>query len=324
MQTKETPKVSIILIGMNNKKLVNDCLNSLKEKTSYKNYNVIFADNGSTDGTIEMIKERFKEVDLIENGKNLGFAGGNNVGIKYALKKYDSDYYLLLNNDTIIIQKDWLENMVLVGEKISDAGVIGCKLIYPDKSLQYYAINNKNYGYAKGEKPRLSKTEEKEEKKESNKIQEVNHVVGAAFMINKKLINKIGLLDPDYFPIYGEEIDYCDRARKNGFRRVYTPHATIVHIRGQTTNPKKITKHWYFSKKNSIMLELSNYNLLEIIYWQIVHFGAVFLSKEKGKIKIRKDFLMRFLFLIKAYFENVLRLLKILHKRYHRDEKIGI
>jgi len=311
-------KVSVIILGMNNKELVKNCLNSIKKYTKNKNYKFIFSDNGSADGTIEMIKKDFKWVDLIENKKNLGFNGANNIGAQYAIKKYNPDYIFLLNNDTIIIHKNWLENLVEAGEKTPNAGIIGCKLIYPDGSLQHYAVENKIYDFAQGEKKELTKIEEKKE----NKIQEVKSIIGAAFLIKRELIDKIGLFDPLFFPIYGEEIDYCARARKNGYKMIYTPKTTIIHLRGQTTNPKKIVKHWGISKKNSIMLEIMNYSFLEIIYWQFVHFGAVFFSKEKGKIKFRKNFLNRFAVLIKAYFLALKNLKKLLYKRKHRNERI--
>jgi len=311
-------KVAIIILGMNNKSLVKNCLESLKKYTTNKNYKTIFSDNGSTDGTIEMIKKDFKWVDLIENGKNLGFNGANNIGVKYAIEKYNSDYFFLLNNDTIILHKNWLENLVEVGEKIPSSGVVGCRLIYPDGSLQHYAIEEKIYDFAQGEKKYLIE----DEKKKENKIQKVKHMIGAAFLIKRKLIDKIGLFDPLFFPIYGEEIDYCERARKNGYKIIYTPKTTIIHLRGQTTNPKKIIDHWGISKKNSIILELMNYSFIEIIYWQFVHFGAVFLSKEFGKIKFRKEFLKRFYVLIKAYSKAFKHLPEIIHKRKNRDEKI--
>ncbi len=101
-------KVGIIILGMNNKDLVKDCLNSVKKYTTNKNYKTIFVDNGSIDGTIEIIKKDFKWVDLIENGKNLGFNGANNKGTIYAIEKYNVDYVFLLNNDTIITHKNWM------------------------------------------------------------------------------------------------------------------------------------------------------------------------------------------------------------------------
>jgi len=309
--------VAIILLNFNNKKLVKNCLVSLRKNTSYKNYKVIISDNGSIDGSNEMIKEKFKWVDLVENGKNLGFAGGNNVGIKYALKKYKSDYYLLLNNDTLIIRKNWLTKLVEGAESDKKIGIVGCKLIYPDGSLQHIGMHGDTHLYDAGEVKKLSEKDEEE----AGKIQEVKYVMGAAFLIKRKLIEKIGLLDPKFFPIYGEEIDYCERARKNGFKIFYTPKSTIIHLRSQTTDPKKISHHWFFSKKNSIRLELLNYSPLEVLYWQMIHFGAIFLSKNKGKIRFRKNFVERIPLLIKAYLINLRDIKEILHKRRHRDEK---
>jgi GT2 family glycosyltransferase len=315
-EMKKEPRVAIIILGMNNRKLVKNCLLSLKKNTSYKNYKVIFSDNGSTDGTKELIKKEFSWVDLVENGKNLGFAGGNNSGIKFALKRYKPAYFLLLNNDTIIFQKRWLNNLVEAGEESKKNGIVGCKLIYPDKSIQHIGFDGRTHLYDSGEMKKLDKNL----KNKSEKVQEVRYVMGAVFMIKNSLIKKIGSLDSDYFPIYGEEIDYCERAKKNNYKIIYTPFSTVIHLRSQTTDPKKMSKHWFFSKKNSIMLEFSNFGFFEIIYWQLTHLGAIFFSKINGRMTFRKDFPKRILLLFKAYFLNLKRLKKIIHKRKNRDE----
>ncbi|MEM4325816.1 MAG: glycosyltransferase family 2 protein, partial [Candidatus Pacearchaeota archaeon] len=130
IKTKKRPFVAIIIVNLNKKEILKKCLDSLYKKTKYKNYVVIVSDNGSTDGSVEMIKKEFKRVDLIENRKNLGFALANNVAVDYALRKYNPDYFFLLNNDTKIIQKDWLTKLVETAESDERIGIVGCNLIY--------------------------------------------------------------------------------------------------------------------------------------------------------------------------------------------------
>ncbi|MDP3992350.1 MAG: glycosyltransferase family 2 protein [Nanoarchaeota archaeon] len=313
------PKVSIVVLNWNNRKLIKDCLDSLYKLTDYPNYRVVLVENGSTEENADFSMKRYgKKADVIIIKNNVGFCGGMNEGIKHAVKKHYPDYILLLSNDTKIIHKKWLIKLVETAESDEKIGIVGCKLIYPDGSLQIIGIKGNTRMYDKGELKKINKKDEKI----ANKVQEVKYVIGAVFLIKKELIEKIGLLDPKFYPVYGEEIDYCERARKNGFKIFYTPKSTVIHLRSQTTDPKKITKDWFFSKKNSIRLELLNYAIPEILYWQIVHFGAIFLSKKKGKVFFRRNFPKRFLFLLKAYWINIKDIKEILYKRGHRNEKI--
>lgn len=313
------PKVVIITVNWNKKEIMRDCLESVKKYTNYKNYNMIVSDNGSVDGANEMIKKEFKWVDLIENKKNLGFALGNNVAVKYALKKYNFDYVFLLNNDTKIIQKNWLKKMVETAESSKRIGIVGCKLIYPDGSLQFLAMNGKTYMFNQGEKKILTKEEEKEEQK----VQKIRWNIGATYLVKRELIDKIGFFD--YFvPYYGEEIDYCERARKNGFKTYYDPRVTIIHIRAQTIDSRKNTKDWFVMKKQSIKVELLNFPIHEIFYNLLVHFSSVFLMKRGDKISLRWNFPKRFILLLNAYWINITELPEILYKRNHRDEKIWV
>ena len=318
MQKKDKEKkVAIIIVNWNKKELIDDCLNSLAKFTDYKNYEVIVSDNGSTDGAAELIKKKYKWVDLLENGKNLGFALANNVAFDYSIKKYDPDYFLLLNNDTRIIKKDWLKKLVETAESDSKIGLVNGVLIFPDGRLQFFVIKGKTYYLDENETIKINKDDEKE----LNKIQEVKIANAGCLLIKKEVIDKIGIFDK-FVPYYGEEIDYCERVRKNGFKIMYDPRVVIIHIKGQTVNARKIIKDWYIMKKQSIKVELLNYPLRKILYWWFVHFSAVFLSKRGKEISFNWNFPRRFLLLIKAYLDNLPHIPEYLHKRKHRDEKI--
>ena len=131
------PEVCIIILNWNGKELLKDCLSSLLKLTGYPNYKVIVVDNGSTDGSLEYVKKNFPQVDVLPLDKNYGFAKGNNKGIKYALKKYKPRYILLLNNDTKIIQRDWLTKLVETAESDKKIGIVVPKLIYTDGRIQH-------------------------------------------------------------------------------------------------------------------------------------------------------------------------------------------
>jgi GT2 family glycosyltransferase len=121
------PKVHIIILNWNQREMTVDCLNSLK-KLDYADVEIVLVDNGSTDDSIEVIKENFPEITLIENKENLGVAGGRNVGFRYALQG-SADYVLFLDNDTIV-DKNFISELVKVGEDHKDAGIITGKIFF--------------------------------------------------------------------------------------------------------------------------------------------------------------------------------------------------
>ena len=118
---KAAPKVFIIVLNYNGKDVTNNCLRSVLA-IEYPNFELIVVDNNSTDGSIENAKENFPQLTYFQNKRNLGFSAGNNVGIRYALKKR-ADYVLLLNNDTLV-ERDFLQKLIDAAEKIPDAGII--------------------------------------------------------------------------------------------------------------------------------------------------------------------------------------------------------
>ena len=127
-----SPKISIIILNLNGWKFTKNCLDSIKKNTLYANYNVIIVDNGSNDGSQYLIKSKFEWVDVLENKTNRGFSGGNNDGINYAIKKYNPNYFYLLNNDTLV-KKRWLKEVIKTAEKSKNIGIVGSKQLNFDK-----------------------------------------------------------------------------------------------------------------------------------------------------------------------------------------------
>ena len=239
------PLVAIIITTFNQEKLLIKCLQSL-EKTDYKNYKIFFVDDSGKGEIGKEIKKKFKKIDININKKNLGFSKSNNIGIKRAIENCNPEYLLLLNDDTEIIQKDWLKKMIKVGESDNKIGILGCKIIYPNGDLQNIG------GYLK----KWEITKELDYKKE--KIFEVDHVMGAFMLIKKNVIKKIGLLDENYSPYLLEDTDYCLNAKKEGLKIVSVPFVTIVHKKGKSIDSLekeeivkvRIKNDIYFSKKN--------------------------------------------------------------------------
>jgi GT2 family glycosyltransferase len=213
--------VAIIIVNWNKKDLLHICLTSLKTVTSYPNYNVIVVDNGSSDGSANFVQENFSWTDLIALDKNFGFSIANNKGIAYALKKYNPAYFLLLNNDTKIIQADWIDKMVHLAESDSNTGIVGSKLVYPDGRTQYLGTQITASGFSW-----LTSSQEKL----LPPIFEVDAVLGACFLIKRRLFDKIGYLDVGFSPYIHEESDYCMRARCAGWHVKMDLDVSVVHL----------------------------------------------------------------------------------------------
>lgn len=280
------PKVAIIICGYNQDKLLKKCLSSLKKNTLYKNYKVFFIDDSGTGKIGKIVKKNFSWVDVRIKEKNTGFSSSNNIGIKRALKK-SFQYIMLLNDDTEIIQKNWLDKMVEIGNSEDKIGILGCKVLNPDNTLQW---------------PSWIKNQE-------NEIQEVPQIIGCCLMFKKKVSDKIGLLDEKFDPVYGEESDFCFRAKKAGFNIIYVPNAKIIHYGKSSTNKLKSDFVWYLQKKHGIRLEWLNFNVLKIIKFSFIHIGSAIFSKNP----IKKIGL-----LFKAYIVNIKDAKEIYLKRKER------
>lgn len=238
-KTMNNPKVAIIILNWNGKEDTIECLESLKHIT-YPDYEILLVDNGSTDGSVESFREQYMGMEIIENGMNLGFAEGNNVGIRRAMDE-GADYVLLLNNDTVV-DPGFLGEMVKVAKGDERIGFSG-PLIY------YYNYNNrKDVVNFAGGKLDMSKGNSyhigmyKIDEGQFNKLIEVDYLDGSCLLIKKDLINRVGLLDPVYFT-YWEETDWCIRGYKAGFKSVFVPNAKIWHKIG--SSDKKGIKEFY-------------------------------------------------------------------------------
>jgi len=292
------PRVAIIICSYNQEKLLEVCLNSLKSKTDYKNYKVYFIDDSGTGKIANEINKKFKWVNTISNKKNLGFSKSNNIGIKKSIKEYNPDYVLLLNDDTEIVEKNWLKKMIDVGESEKDIGILGCKVIYSDGSLQNIG------GYM--QKWKIAKELDGNKKNTF----EVDHVMGAFMLIKKSVIKKIGLLDEKYSPFLLEDTDYCLNAKKNEFKIVSVPNVKIIHKKGKSIDSLqndriikvRIKNDIYFSRKN-----LRGWNKFFRIF---IYLPALLVFKKRSdedELNLR-NFVLR-----KGFLRNLSIYLKILY-----------
>ncbi|MBX4205323.1 MAG: glycosyltransferase family 2 protein [Candidatus Doudnabacteria bacterium] len=217
--------LSIIIVNYNTKDLTRKCLASVFASSTNFVFEVLVSDNGSSDGSIEMIRSEFPQVRLLENNANLGFSKGNNVAIEQA----QGQLVLLLNTDTEV-RSNTLELSVRYMYAHPDVGIMGCKVLLPNGRLHEASRRRfpnpanaflRLFGLAKFSNYNYRNVSVDEE-------MEVDSVVGAFLMIKKEVIDKIGLLDEEFF-MYGEDLDWCWRAKEAGFKVMYYPAAEITH-----------------------------------------------------------------------------------------------
>lgn len=217
-----SPKIVIIVLNWNGKKDTLACLESL-EKLSYPNYETIVVDNGSTDDSVAAIRERFLQLLLIETGANLGFAEGNNVGIRLALER-GAHLLFLLNNDTVV-SSDILEHFVETFRSHPEAGILGAKIFLHD---QRDTLDHLGGTW----NPKTGVFEfiglRQKDGSQWQDPQEIDYVCGAGLIVKRPVVETIGYLEPRFFLIW-EESDFCFRARQAGFKTLTCPKAKLWH-----------------------------------------------------------------------------------------------
>lgn len=222
--------LSIIIVSYNTRKLLADCLTSVFTQTKDSNYEVIVVDNASTDGTIEAVEKRHEDIKILRNKKNLGFAKANNQGIRRAKGKY----ILLLNSDTKLVGNS-LKKLVDFAKGKEKLGVVGPKLLNPDGTPQPSVAPFFTF-------PRVLvwlMTRDKFVYSSPSNSCQADWVMGAALMVKKDVIKKVGLLDEKFF-MYMEEVDWCYRIKKAGFEIWFYPEAKIYHlVRGSSPEGKQ-------------------------------------------------------------------------------------
>jgi hypothetical protein len=257
---KQYPNIAIIILNYNGRDVLDICLSSVFG-VNYPNFSVVVVDNNSNDGSLELAKNKFPKAIFIKNEQNLGFAAGNNVGIKFALE-HGAGAVLLLNNDTKVAPNFLLELAEAVGEDKSIG--VASPIIFVDNSRKIW------FSGGKIDWIRMKTKHFSEIKKE--KVYTSSFITGCAMLITKKVFKKIGLLDEDFF-LYWEDADFSVRARKAGFRCVVVSDSKVNHYEKSEGN-KENKVYWLvvsglmFFKKNSprwLSLWISGYVLLRKI-----------------------------------------------------------
>ena len=200
-----------------------EALASIKGMT-YTNFEMMVVDNGSADGSQDAVRSKYPEVLLIENGRNLGFGEGNNVGIRKALEQ-NADWVFLLNND-IIVAPDLLSQLMEAAVTEPQAGILGPKIYYHSKPERiWYAGGKINFFTGMVSHRGLREVD----RGRYDKLEQTDYVTGCALLIKREVLTQIGMFDPVYYPIYSEDADLCVRAARAGYRNYYVPQAHLWH-----------------------------------------------------------------------------------------------
>ncbi len=240
------PAVSIIVLHYNGLEDTLACLRSLEHLT-YPNYNIVIVDNASVDAAAAAIRGAHPNWPLIETGANLGFTGGNNVGIEYALE-HGADYVLLLNNDTIVAP-DFLDVMIEVMENDPTIGVSGPMIYYHEAPDTIWSAGGA-IDWTHGTTTMIGLNQD-DKSQYGLSPRPVDFVTGCALLASRKVWQEAGLLDDKFF-MYYEETEWCVRAHRAGYKVVHIPTAMIWHkisIEDRATSPRT----YYYMTRNRLL-----------------------------------------------------------------------
>ena len=269
--SKSVPDMSIVLVCWNNKSYLDACLESLYDGNLQSSFDVIVVDNGSTDGSQSMLREKYPEVQLIQNEGNVGLGKASNQGIEAT----NGRYVLLLNNDTLVNGPS-LDAMVELLDTTPDAGAVGGRLLNADGSFQA--------GYANFSTLReefLIATHLGEllwagypSHIDNNQIRSVGWLSSACLMVRRAALDQIGLLDESYF-IYGDEADLQYRLQQAGWQVFYLPQAYTTHFGGRSMNRWSRRKMVYRGK---LLFYRKNYDAVRTGMLRVL-FGSLSVAK---------------------------------------------
>jgi len=258
------PRISVVIVNWNNQTDTLSCLASLSH-CQYPELEIIVVDNGSTDGSVDAIKEKYTKVKVLKNVANLGYTGGNNQGIRTAFEQ-GADYILLLNNDAEIAP-DSLEILVEFLESQPKA--------WAAAPLIYY-FNQPNVIWSAGGKinPRQATsqmlgTDEEDHGQFGDAPLIVDYATGCALMLRRSAVEKFGLLDDRFF-MYYEEVEWCGRMQKYGFEVAVVPKAKAWHKINPKARNESPFVHYLMTRNRLLWIRCAHFGVL--VFWRVLLF----------------------------------------------------
>ena len=290
--------VSIIIVNWNAKEYLKGCLESILSQ-SFTDYEIILVDNASSDDSVNFVKDNFPQVKIIKNKNNVGFAEGNNIGIANSSGKI-----IVLFNPDAVADKDWLSILINVIQSSKKIAAVTGKMYYLDNKYEKDAVfctwskidpfSAAPYNFHNNEP-----------------VSKVDYLSGAAMVIKRDVLDKIGLMDSDYF-LYFEETDLCARMIRAGYDLMYVPSAIVRHAVSPLSNSENKV---YYMERSRIRFVLKNFDLLYVVSFFFIFWARLFLSfleisKTETFLEPRLDY------------EQYRGICQILKKHYMQEENI--
>jgi len=269
MTAADSPRVGIVILNWNGRDDVLNCVATLP-RLQYPNYSATVVDNASTDGSVAALRERFPEQRVLVMDQNLGFCGGNNRGIRDAMAR-GAEYVLLLNNDTEM-HPDLVDELVRAARSDTRIAAVGAKNLRLDNPTEVWgAYGELTYGkslvhvvgQSQPDGPLYSG------------LRDVDWVIGNGLMMSRAAVDAVGGFDEQFFG-YHEDVDWCIRARRRGFRVVFNGNAVILHKGFGAANPTRPVPFpvLYFLGRNGIFFARKHGSP-----WQRARFSVLFLAE---------------------------------------------
>lgn len=275
------PLVSIIIVNWNAYKYLKKCIDSILKQT-YRNFEIIIVDNASSDDSVEFIETNYSKLLLIKNKDNVGFAQGNNIGISHSRGEF-----IALFNPDAVADPEWLSNLVSILKNSEKTAATAGKIFYLGNEF------GKNAVFCTWSKidPITAFTVNFFDNEPQA---EVDYLSGAAMLVKKSVIDKIGEIDPEYF-LYFDETDWCARMIRAGYNLIYVPKAIAWHKVSGTVNDS-LTK-LYYMERSRVRFVLKNFDskyvllffsffFLETTYVLLRDFKKRHFSRSKIRLKI--------------------------------------
>ena len=273
--------LSIIIVNYNVKEFLQNLIHSIEKASSNLTKEIFIIDNASDDGSVDFINEKFPQVKLFANQKNLGFGKANNIGLKEAT----GEFILLINPDTIVAE-DTFEKMIQFFKSDKNVGLAGCKILNPDGTLQLACRRSFPGPWTSFTKVTGLSSLFPNSKifarynltfLDENQTYEVDAISGSFMMMRKEVYKKVGGFDEQFF-MYGEDLDLCYRIQKNGYKVFYVHTTQIIHYKGESTKRSSLdeTKVFYSAMHLFVKKHLSSSLLVEFILRSAIAARSVF------------------------------------------------
>jgi len=283
----ESPLVSVIVLNYNAGELLLNCIDSLT-KSSYSNLEIIVVDNISKDGSQIKCKEKFPDIKLIQNKENLGYCGGNNIGIRNANGKF----IVILNPDTIV-DSNWIKELISAHDEFGD-GLYQPKILSLNEENIIQSTGNMlhvlGFGFARDKGKKINNKIEK--------IEKIGYASGTCLFTSRKVLDKVGLLDEFLF-LYHDDLDLGWRAAQIGINSYYVPKSKIFHV--ESYSLKWSAKKFYWLERNRKYCLLTHYSketyekmkfsllLVDFFVWMFYISKGFLGAKIKAELEIKKN-----------------------------------